>query len=124
VVDLTDSELIRCKELSFGDEGYMCEDLVEILKVESGPRRYRYSEALFIHDDKTIYGWGLLQPIPRSPRYTFQLFVDPKHRGKGYGRMLLTGANSLCGRKHRPVCYLDDENEGFFNHYPSLYTEV
>ena len=124
VVDLTDEELVRCRQLSFGDEGYMCEDLDAILLGEKGKRRYRYSEAIFIHDHRMIYGWALMQPVPRSPRYTFQLFVDPEHRGKGYGHRLLTMGNGLQGWKHKPICYPDDENEWFFNKYPSLYTEV
>lgn len=127
VVDLTPNQLKRCRELSFGDEGYMCDDLELILDVEQG-WRYRYSQAILLGDTMMegaarlvtwpIHGWALLQPVYNRPRYSAQLFVDPDHRGKGYGKALLEQANRW-GKS--PLCYIDDENAGFFKKYPGLY---
>lgn len=128
VVDLSDEQLARCRELSFGDEGYMCEDLEAILEMEQG-WRYRYSQAILLGDTLMddsrlrawpIYGWALLQPVYRSRKYSAQFFVDPGQRGNGYGKVLLEQANKWC---NKPLCYIDEQNEGFFRKHPSLYDE-
>lgn len=133
VVDLTPLQLDRCRELSFGDEGYMCDDLDLILEREQG-WRYRYSQAILLGNTAgpppdrkwdrleigTIYGWALMQPVHHRPRYSAQFFVDEAQRGKGYGARLLAEANRW-GKA--PLCYIDDENEGFFNKYPHLYEQ-
>jgi len=120
-VDLTADQVARCKELSYGDEGYMSEDLDYILDNE---RRwlYRYSKAILLSDPGKvwpIHGWALVEPIYNRPRYAAQLFVDPSQRGKGYGTMLLSAAQR--GINNVPLCYVDEENEGFFNKVPWLY---
>jgi GNAT superfamily N-acetyltransferase len=98
---------------------FMCDDLDYILDNEKG-WRYRYSQALLLSANRTTWGWALLQPVARRPRYSAQFFVDPTQRGKGYGKALLQAAQQ--GLKGRvPLCYLDDENEGFFSKYPTLF---
>lgn len=117
VVDLTESELTRCRELSYGDEGYMCEDLDEILDIEQG-WRYRYSQAVLLRESSEIIGWALIRPIYRSKRYSVQLFVDPYHRRKGHGSALLTEA-------YRwgvvPMVFIDKDNVSFFKNYTEKY---
>jgi len=120
VVDLTPEQLARCRELSFGEDGYMCEDLDEILREEQR-RCYRYSQAILLSMDDKILGWALLQPLYRRSKYSAQFFVDPLHRGKGYGKLLLEKAD---GFSFAPVVYVDDDNEGFFNKYPFLLERV
>lgn len=125
VVDLTPSQLARCRELSFGTEGYMCEDIDEILQTEQ-KWCYRYSQAILLGapENKSawpILGWALLQPLYRKSKYSAQLFVDPLHRGKGYGTILLEQANR---HSFQPLVYVDDENEGFFEKHPRLFEQV
>jgi len=130
VVDLTPPQLARCRELSFGDDGYMCEDLDEILR-EENRWRYRYSRAILLGPPPAkpqitqsawpILGWALLQPLYRRSKYSAQFFVDPLHRGKGYGKLLLEEA---AGYSFAPVVYVDDDNKGFFNKYPFLLEQV
>lgn len=123
VVDLTEARLARCRELSYGDEGYMCEDLDNILE-EERCWRYRYSQAILLGEAKmdgtvgNIYGWSLLQPVYRSRRYSAQFFVDPSHRGQGHGARLLAEANRWC---KNPLCFVDTDNQGFFERFPSMY---
>jgi GNAT superfamily N-acetyltransferase len=119
-IDLTPAELARCRELSFGDEGYMTEDIEHILQTERRSN-YRKSIAILLSDpDRAwpINGWALLQPIYRRSRYSAQFFVDPGQRGKGYGRLLLERANKISAR---PLCYVDDDNRGFFEKHPWYY---
>jgi GNAT superfamily N-acetyltransferase len=122
VIDLTPEEESRCRELSYGSEGYMCEDLDSILINERIKRPYRYSHVYLVTESNEIIGWSLLQPRYRSPLHTAQLFVDPKYRGKGIGTTLLSLAWYFGKRK--PVVYIDDDNEGFFKKNSHLYTEV
>lgn len=117
MIDLTPTELDRCRELSFGDEGYMCEDLDRIISTE-WQRQYRHSRAILArNDDGAILGWSLIQPVPRSPKYLAQFYVDPSHRRRGIGARLLREANTYCGK---PYVYKDRENEVFFNEFPDL----
>lgn len=130
VVDLTPPQMARCRELSFGKEGYMCEDLDEILRNEQ-KWCYRYSQAILLGQPPAkpqmtqtpwpIYGWALLQPLYRRSKYSAQLFVDPLHRGKRYGTILLEQANR---HSFQPLVYVDDENEGFFDKHPNLFEQV
>jgi len=123
VIDLDPLTIINCKRLSYGDEGYMCEDLdAAIAKDKASRRRYRYSMACLVYDQGTLVGWSLIEPVARSPRYVVQMFVDPNYRRKGIGRYLLQQANYMSKRK--PLVYLDDDNEGFFHKNPDLYAEV
>jgi GNAT superfamily N-acetyltransferase len=110
-VDLTSDQIARCKELSYGDEGYMCEDLEMVLDTETR-WHYRYSQALLLYLNKNIVGWCLLQPVPRSKRWSAQLFVDPLYRRRGYGRLLLQEANKI---SNRPCVYTDRDNLEFFD---------
>lgn len=121
VIDLKPAQLARCRELSFGDEGYMNED-VDIILATERRSKYRKSLAILLSDpDKAwpIHGWALLQPVYNRARYSAQFFVDPLQRGKGYGRLLLGAANRLTGRP--PLCYVDEDNKGFFEKHPMLY---
>lgn len=123
VVDLSKEGLEECRRLSYGDEGYMCDDLDDILETENHNRvRYRYSMAVLLMDDKELIGWALLQPIYCSPRYTAQLFVDPEYRKRGYGTKLLRYCNQWTNRK--VVIYSDEDNEEFFMKNANLCTEV
>jgi GNAT superfamily N-acetyltransferase len=123
VIDLPASTIADCKHLSYGDEGYMCEDLdAAIAKDRAARRRYRYTRACLVFSNGKLVGWSLIEPVPRSPRYVIQMFVDPIYRRKGIGRYLLQQANYISKRK--PLVYLDDDNEGFFHKYPDLYAEV
>lgn len=119
VIDLTDEALDRCRELSFGDEGYMCDDLERILWTERHSKKYRYSQAILACED-TILGWALVQPVPYSPKYSAQFFVDPLHRRRGIGGRLLREAN-MYGRG-KPYVFKDEENENFFSVFPDLLT--
>lgn len=118
VVDLTPEEIARCKELSLGEEGYMCETLDEVL-VDEQTRRYRYTQAILLKILNNIVGWALVQPIPSTRRYSVHLFVDPAHRKLGYGSLLLQQANRWC---KAPVAMPDELNAGFFDSHPNLYT--
>lgn len=119
VVDLLPQEIDRLKELSFGDEGYMCDDLDHILATER-KRRYRYSFAIrakLYKQPNTVIGWALVQPVYRRPTYTAQLFVDSAYRRQGIGARLLEAANLYTDR---PWVYLDKDNQEFFNSFPQL----
>lgn len=118
VVDLTPEQLARCRELSFGDDGYMCESLDDIFETENR-WRYRYSQAILIKILDNIVGWALLQPVPNSRRYSVHLFVDPAHRRLGYGSLLLQQANRWC---KAPVAMPDEFNHQFFDRHPGSYT--
>jgi len=123
VIDLSLSIIADCKRLSFGDEGYMCEDLdAAIAKERTARRRYRHTMACLVYDKDTLVGWSLIEPVPRSPRYVVQMFVDPNYRRRGIGRYLLQQANYMSKRK--PFVYIDDENEDFFKKFPELCVEV
>lgn len=125
-LELDDKTLARCKELSYGDDGYMCEDIDRIRATEPIKHRpsYRLSHVCLAYYNGKLVGWSLLEPRPRSPRWVVQLFVDPKYRGKGVGTKLLHQANAWSMWKHRPIAYVDPENCGFFAKHPSLFTEV
>lgn len=119
VVDLLPQEIDKLRGLSFGDEGYMCDDLDHILQTEQG-RRYRYSFAIrarLYNRPHTVIGWSLVQPVYRRPNYTAQLFVHSDYRRQGIGGRLLEEANLYTPR---PWVYLDGDNEEFFNMYPEL----
>lgn len=120
-IELTPEEIARCKELSYGDEGYMSEDLDRIM-IDEARWRYRYSHVNLIKDNDYIIAWALMQPMYRSPRWTFQCFVDSNYRRQGIGKYLLYGAHYFAKRK--PIVYLDDDNEEFFTKYKTLVTEV
>lgn len=118
VIDLTDDDLARCRELSFGDEGYMCEELDYILASEQ-KWQYRYSQAILIRENNGIVGWALLQPISYSRRYSLHLFVDEAHRRKGHGATLLNEANRW---SKAPAVMVDPLNKSFFSNYPDLHS--
>lgn len=126
VVDLNDRALARCRELSYGDDGYMCEDLDRILEEEQCRKKYRYSHALLaIENGKRndsnpygIIGWCLLQPVYYRPRYSAQFFVDPARRREGIGRKLIQHARY---RTIKPVyVHIDNDNIDFFKEFPEL----
>jgi len=138
VVELSPTQLARCRELSLGEDGYMCELLDKILSTETKKEPYRYSHAILLGDTAgppsnmiwdrleigEIYGWALLTPVPRSPRYYLHLFVDPLHRGKGYGSLLLRLANvGKNSRAYQPLVMTDPENQGFFEKHAGLFKE-
>lgn len=122
-IELSPTEIADCKRLSYGDEGYMSEDLDRILRDERR-WRYRYSYVVLVTDpdNNKVIGWSLIEPRPRSPRWIFQCFVDPDYRRQGIGRYLLQQA--VYFRNRKVVAYLDEDNEGFFEKFPELYTEV
>lgn len=120
VIDLDPAQMARCRELSFGDEGYMCEDMDAILVVESR-YRYRYSQALLLHEDNKMLGWCLLQPVPRSKKWSAQFFVDPEYRRLGYGSRLIDRANEVC---KVPYVFVDRDNRGFFEKQPGKYRDL
>lgn len=120
VIDLTPEQIARCKELSLGDEGYMCEDLDTILATEN-KWQYRYSQAILITIVDNIVGWALLQPVPYNRRYSIHLFVDPLHRRQGFGTLLLREANRWC---KTPLAMVDVENQKFFHNHMELYSEL
>ena len=126
IIDLDDKTLARCRELSFGDDGYMEEDLDRILLTEpiKGRPAYRLSTACLAYWEDKLVGWSLLQPRPRSPRWLAYFFVDPEYRGRGIGTKLLHQANAYSEWKYRPVVCLQNHNKGFFEKHPSLYAEV
>ena len=122
-IDLTQSEVDRCRELTYGDEGWMLEDFDRALAEETGARRYRYTQVvLYTNRYGTIQGWCLLQPIKRSSRYMAYFYVDHKHRGKGIGTKLIKEANKW-GR-YRPGVMVDLTNRGFFESVPDLHERI
>jgi GNAT superfamily N-acetyltransferase len=120
VIDLTPEQIARCRELSLGDEGYMCETLDLIFKTEDR-WHYRYSQAVILSIMDNIVGWALLQPVPYSRRYNMHLFVDESQRRQGFGTLLLKEANRWC---KAPVAMVDRENQDFFHSHTDLYTEL
>jgi GNAT superfamily N-acetyltransferase len=111
VTDLSVAEEIRCRELSFGDEGYMCDNLDFIFDTESDVRKYRYSYAYLYEENNEILGWALLMPVWRSKFYEVHVFVDPAYRRRGIGSKLLQSASHLTKQM---IPTIDKDNNEFF----------
>ncbi|MFC4232945.1 GNAT family N-acetyltransferase [Parasediminibacterium paludis] len=51
---------------------------------------------LMVHDDTTLIGWMSLQDFYGRPAYNgtaeISIYIDEKHRGKGYGKKILQHA--------------------------------
>lgn len=94
---LTRAEVARCKKLTFFSDvlrhgrGEMYGELERQLRYRSkGTAR-----AILLRRGKTIAAWALVwQPHPNSKvkRWHFYMYVDRKHRRKGYGTTLLNRA--------------------------------
>ena len=119
VIDLSSDELARCRELTYGDEGYMLEDLNAAIHRESSKRHYRYTQAILITESDQIIGWSLLQPVPHSSRYIAYFFVDYEHRKKGIGGKLIKEASKW--GKYKLDVMPDWTNLGFFEKFPQLH---
>lgn len=119
VIDLTGHEYHRCIDLTYGDEGYMLEDLHRAILTESLKRHYRYTLAILSTDSlDRIRGWCLLQPVARSSRYMAYFYVEPDSRRQGIGTALIEEAGKW-GRYKLDVMS-DWTNEGFFDKFPTL----
>ena len=121
VIDLSDKEVSRCKELTFGNEGFMREDLESALVTDhSVPAPFRYHQAILYLENNEIVGWSLLRPVLYESRYEVHIFVDPDHRRRGIGSALLQEARKW-GR-YRPLVSIDEENQEFFMRLPELWS--
>lgn len=116
-VDLSPEEVVRCKELSYGNEGWMSEDIDAVRSAELKRRKYRYSEVFLIKDKTKIVAWALAIPVVHSPRYSACYFVDPEYRNRGFGTTLLK--NTALISKKPVMVFPDDDNEGFFDKFPN-----
>lgn len=111
-VQLHPDEVIRCKELSYGDDGWMSDDIDAVRNTETNARRYRYSEVFLVKDGPKIIAWALAIPVVHSPRYSACYFVDEAYRRQGIGTVLF---NKTAQLSKKPVMvFPDDDNEGFF----------
>lgn len=120
-IDLTTDEYNRCTDLTYGDEGYMLEELDEAIYRERDHYNYRYTLAILAYERSKIVGWCLLQPIRGRSRYLAYFYVDEDHRRQGWGAQLLEEA-SKWGR-WRPHVMPGYGNYGFFDKYPQLCEE-
>jgi GNAT superfamily N-acetyltransferase len=111
-IDLTPEEEARCRELSFGEDGWMCDYLDDALLYENQASPRRHTQTILYYESDTIIGWCMLIPMAWRARYEAQFFVDPAHRRRGIGTELLNEANKW-GR-YKPVIDLDNENRDFF----------
>lgn len=119
VISLGSDEIARCKELSYGNEGYMSEDLDAILEIETN-KTYRKSQAILVKEQTKIIAWSLVIPIPRSPRCLGYFFVDPNYRGQGIGSYLFRSAKYISNKAI--LVFPDEDNEKFFQKFPGQYT--
>jgi GNAT superfamily N-acetyltransferase len=113
VIDLTEQELARCRELSYGKDGYMCDYIDDALEGDiSFPPPYRYHQAILYIENDQILGWCLLAPLFGISRYEAQFYVETAHRRHGIGRELIKEANKW-GR-FKPEVDIDHTNYDFF----------
>lgn len=117
VPNLTPSERRRCAELSFGDTGYM----VPMMKNE-GNRDDCY--AILALKGRMLAGWAMMIPTKyldeywrcspyarRKAVYSYQMFVRPRQRGQGLGKLLMVEGQKIC---LRPLVWPHDAPSGAF----------
>lgn len=119
VIDLTGHEYQRCCDLTYGDEGYMLEDMDRAILLESNKKCYRYTQAILSTDSlNRIRGWCLLQPVAHSSRYMAYFYVEPGSRRQGIGGELIKEASKW--GKYKLDVMPDWTNQGFFDKFPTL----
>ena len=131
VKDLTASEYRAFHAANFGDTGIMRGELERCKKynlqsstisIWTGIKRRR------------LVGWALVTPVRgygdlaasrhtmKVSKYTFQFWVKPQYRGKGYGKLLMQEAYRLDPRPH--VMPHDEKSEKFFSHYHVMVMQI
>lgn len=124
VKDLTRGEYQAFYRANFGDEGYMQGELARC--------RHQgfYGRTISIWSDtkrRELLAWALLTPVREygplqvtrytktQSKYTVELWVKWKHRGKGYGKALM---NEVYNYDDRPNVLPHDEiSEKFYSNY-------
>lgn len=122
IIDLTDKDFTRCRQLTYRADGWMEEEAVARRNEEQSSQPYRYTQVVLVYEDDLIVGWCLLQPAPRRSRYKAYFFVDPLHRGRGYGKLLFERARQY-GRWALMV-YPDGSNIQFFERFKYQWTDL
>ena len=115
--DLTPHQWKRCSKLNAGDMGNMYDMM----------REQRYNPealAILLRKGRGIVGWGLLIPTAdlyswwgmtyyarKTTKYNAQLWIDEKHRRRGYGKIIM---DEIQRRDPKPFVYPYDEHAGNF----------
>lgn len=121
LVDLSEDEFNRCRELTFRSRGLMEEEAVAARFREQMTPPYRHTLALMLYRGKTMIGWSLLQPVKGQARWLAYFYVDPLHRKRGYGSLLLKQASAF-GR-YKIAVKPDWSNHEFFGRFKDLWVE-
>lgn len=131
VKDLTRPEFIAFYRANFGDSGIMQGELMRC-------RQHNLQASTIAiwtcHKERRLIGWALVTPVRgygdlaasrhtmKQSKYTFQFWVKPQYRGKGYGKVLMDEAYKLDPRPH--VMPHDEKSEKFFSHYNVMIMQI
>lgn len=93
---------ILTKEYPFDRNAYSDSDLERIEEVYGGPKE----SFMVIEDDNDIVGTVGVKEDAKDTALLRRLFVDLKHRKKGYGTELLDRAIDFCKEKgYKRICF-------------------
>lgn len=82
-------------EFAMDQKAYLHSDLYSIADVYAGPR-----EAFFVGEkENRVIGTVAVKEESKDTAILRRLFVSPKYRGKGYGRLLIQKALDFCKEK-------------------------
>ena len=93
---------ILANDFAMDQKAYPHYDLDSIPKVYGGAR-----EVFFVGENEGhVIGTAAVKEESRDTAILRRLFVSPKYRGKGYGRILIEKALGFCGEKgYREVIF-------------------
>lgn len=104
VSELRTQEIAECQQLSRGRKGQMARD---VLLQEQG--------WVFLIKPKTLLAWALVFPNQAETGYDVHVFVDSKHRRKGYGTQLLEAIKQSFSPLHAHP--FDDQSKRFYENF-------
>lgn len=115
LIDLSEDEFEKCRELTFRSHGLMEEEAVARRLAETMYPHYRYTMTLRLYEGDEVMGWCLMQPVRGEARWLAYFYVNPLTRKRGYGSLLFKEATKY-GR-FKIAVKPDYSNRQFFERF-------